>query len=474
MPWRICLLGVIAAIAAGSARADDIPYATTGFGVDGVANVGAVGAVAVEPDGTIVTAGNGDDATVRLYRYSAGGKPIGKATSLSTGTNCSPGLAVRADGTLLVACGDIVATLRPNGTLRSLTSIAGAGLDAVATDDLGRPLAAGIMLVRLHVDGSIDPTFTRSTLPSPAEQVVVDGGRLLLLAGGSILGYEDDGKLDTSFGHDGIASFAGFTGTSIGAYSHWIYAGGVSGDHAAVVRYFAGGAVDASYGTGGIATLPLDRYTMSEEVVALGVRTDGAIDAALLAVHVADVYNSYENPEEWLVQRVTFTGQLDVSATGAFNYIDPTMECLQAYPVALAEQGNGKTLVTGVACEDAVDYTTYYLLERLDQALQPDVGVALHARVTDLHAHRHSVTVHVGINGPCRLIARIQQLDGNTPTGSWLSPTSVDVARGPALIRLRLKRNELRPHVRYAVVVSAYDARGYYTNARALLTTTRS
>jgi hypothetical protein len=345
--------------------------------------------------------------------------------------------------------------------VKAVTTVADASFDSVAVGFLNQTVAAGNTILRLNADGTIDSSFARTTLQPGASAVLVDGGRTLVIAGGAIRGYDDYGRVDASFGTNGVASFPGFTATSLGAYSHWIVAGGSLGNEAAVVRFIADGTVDTSFGKNGIAAWGSDQYIQSARVVALGVRAGGAVDTAVDAVHIADVYNSSEQPEEWLVQRVTGTGALGASVTGAFDYIDPTMECLQAYPVALAEQANGKTLVTGVACPDAVDYTPYYLLERFDATLQPDVGVALHARVIDVDLHGFSVTVRVGVNGPCRLIARVQRLDGNTPIGFWLASTSVDVAHGPALVKLRLNRSDLSAAVRYAVVVSAYDARGH-------------
>ncbi len=472
MPWRIALLGVIAATLAGSARADDRWWPTTGFGADGVVEGVPVDAIAAAPDGTVILAGAGGRA-VSLERYSADGRPIGfgprgKSVALSTGVDeCRPGLAVRSDGTILVACGETVAALRPGGAVKAITTIAGANFDSVAVGFLDRTVAAGNTLLRLNADGSIDASFARTTLQPAASSVLVDGGRTLVLAGGSIRGYDDYGALDTSFGTNGTATFPGFTATSIGAYSHWIVAGGSLGNEAAVVRFIAGGTVDRSFGKNGVVAWGLDRYIEKASVVALGVRAGGAVDTAVDAIHIADVYNSYEHPEEWLVQRVTGTGTLDASSTGPPNHIDPTEECLQSYPVSLAEQPDGKTLVTGVSCREAFDYTTYYLLERYDRWLAPDVGLALRARVTATQAKRTAVIAHVAVNGPCRLILRIQQLDGNDPIGYWLSPTRIDVAHGPAVVRLRLKYRELLPHHRYAVVVSAYDARGYST-ARAV------
>ena len=470
MPWRICLLGVIAATVAGSARADGIWWATTGFGVNGVAKDVPVDAVAASPDGTIIVAGAG-----ALYRYSADGRPIDfgrndKSPSFPIGgSGCRPALAVRPDGTILVACGETVAAVRPNGTVESRTTIAGARLGSLAIDELGRTVAAGSALVRLHADGSIDASFARTALPSPAAAVAVDGGRVLVVAGGSILAYDDTGAPDTSFGQGGVASFPGFTANSIGVHAQWIVAGGSHGDEAAVVRFSIGGLIDSAFGTGGLAAWDPSPY-IEENVVALGMRAGGAVDVAVDAVAKADVYNSYEHPEAWLVQRVTTTGALGGSADGPDEYIDPTAECFQEFPVALAEQPDGKTLVTGVACPDAVDYTPYYLLERYDRWLAPDVGGPLHAKIVGAPVVRAgSLSVRVALNGPCRLIARIQALDGRDPIGRWLSTTRLDVAHGPAIVRLRLAREELRPQGRYAAVVSAYDASGRFVRAFARL-----
>jgi hypothetical protein len=467
--WRrIVLLGVIAATLASSARAETVRYPTTGFGVDGIAKVDAVDAIASAPDGTIVVAGGGGGGVI-IGRYSAGGRPIGfgpqeKTRSLATGTDCSPGLAVRRDGAVVVACGDIVATLRPNGSVQSLTSVAGAHFDSLAIDEVGRTVAAGRVLLRLNADGRIDGSFARDALPSAATSVAIDGGRILLVAGGSILGYDGDGTPDTLFGSGGVASFAGFTATSIGTYSHRIVAGGSRGDQAAVVRYSAGGAVDTSFGTSGIAAWGPDQDMMREVVVALGMRAGGSIDTAVLAVGKPDIYNSTENSERWLVQRVSTTGAVGGSGDGPTRYIDPTEECFQEFPVALAEQPNGKTLVSGIACRDAVDYTTYFLVARYDRTLEPDVGVALRVRITgEPELHGNTVAVRIAVNGPARLVVRLQTLDGRDPIGAWLSPTRLDVAHGPAFVRLRIAHGALRPRGRYAVVVSAYDARGSFT-----------
>src|SRR6266581_4302343 len=174
MLWRSCLLGVIAAAVvprAGAAPAETIRRPSTGFGVNGVATVfdGSAtvypNAVAVAPDRSVVVAASRGDAHAVLLRLSPGGRQIDFGVDhhpvrFETGVECDPGLALRPDGTMVLACGPVVAFVRPNGSIRWVTTLTGANFDAVALDELGRTLAAGNVLARIRSDGSIDPTFS--------------------------------------------------------------------------------------------------------------------------------------------------------------------------------------------------------------------------------------------------------------------------------------------------------------------------
>src|SRR5260221_3921053 len=223
MPWRLCLLGVIVSAGASGASAaptDSIWWAMTAFGDNGLVTVqdsSAIAypnAVAVAPDGSVLVAGDAGAAIV-LFRFSAGGRRVGFGAKaqprlLLTQVVCNPGLAVRPDGTIVTACGDVVAALRKDGTVESLARVGYANLGPVAVDELGRTVAAGLdgsggtgLLVRLLRNGSLDRSFGTSgrvTLPpSGATAVAIDGGRILVTAGGSILGYLDDGSLGQAF-----------------------------------------------------------------------------------------------------------------------------------------------------------------------------------------------------------------------------------------------------------------------------------
>src|SRR6266404_9668379 len=103
------------------------------------------------------------------------------------------------------------------------------------------------------------------------------------------------------------------------------------------------------------------------------------------------------------------------SGDGPSQFIDPTDECVQQAPLAIAEQPNGKTVVAGVACADRVDGNQVSLVMRYDGQLQPDFGVALKIAARGRPSmYGRTVTLRVGINGPARVVARLRALSENT------------------------------------------------------------
>ncbi len=513
MPWRLCLLGVIVSAGASGASAaptDSIWWAMTAFGDNGLVTVqdsSAIAypnAVAVAPDGSVLVAGDAGAAIV-LFRFSAGGRRVGFGAKaqprlLLTQVLCNPGLAVRPDGTIVTACGDVVAALRKDGTVESLARVGYANLGPVAADGLGRTVAAGAdgsggygVLVRFLRNGSLDRSFGTSgrvALPSGAAAVAIDGGRILVAVDGSILGYLDDGSLDQSFGTDGTATVAGFTASSVVAQRDGgIVAAGARGDDVAVVRLRKDGTPDPSFGTAGMTSWHAAPLSTA---VALASRRNGAVDVAVLGTFPA-VNVGQDTWEGWRIQRLTATGRLWRHADGPTELIDPTEECVQEVPVAVAEQPDGKTIVAGTACPDRVDADTYSLLMRYTPELERDVGRPLKLAVVGKPVARTaglrvSLTLHVALNGPARFIARVRHVSarahgaagaplrllGSSSLGGVRAPSAPDTAAadlsgGPATIHLELPAAELRAGTRYAVSLVAYDARGYSVRALARL-----
>jgi uncharacterized delta-60 repeat protein len=254
-----------------------------GFGSGGVATGPCCGAsaLALQPDGKIVQAGlsSRDNRPVfALARY-------------------------RLDGSLDGTFGTAGVVIGPEGSARDV---------AVQTD--GKVLVAGtetnvyaLRLVRLNPDGSLDATFgtdgiVRTLLGSKAsaEAVVVQPDGKIVAAGVSVPGppppppppppapppppppgpppdawqmtlvrYEPDGSLDSSFGSSGIVKTAfGYSATVedlaiqsdgklvvTGHTEERIFAPG----RVSLARYRADGALDPAFGSGGIAVTEVDR-----------------------------------------------------------------------------------------------------------------------------------------------------------------------------------------------------------------------
>lgn len=232
----------------------------TSFSGDGIQtlNVGlfdSVAGVAVQPDGKIVAVGRGGTGftVVRL----------------------------QADGSLDPAFGSsgIVDTLIGNLTLRdeaAAVTLLGDGRILVAgTADYDYPYPSDFALVRYLPNGRLDPSFGLNGIvvtQKPGEQIVralaltPTGGMVVAGYGGQafrLARYRPAGALDPTFGTGGIVS------TLIGtlyadAHAVWVQADGkvIAGgtardglpsmwDELAVARYNADGSLDTSFGDGG-------------------------------------------------------------------------------------------------------------------------------------------------------------------------------------------------------------------------------
>lgn len=235
-----------------------------------VTQVGARGdsarAIAVQADGKIVVAGwtdaTGVDANFLVLRYRADGTldpafadggrfilPIGAGN----GTDRAFAVAIQDDGKIVVG-----------GTTLTSTSITG----------------QDFALIRLNTDGTLDNGFgqggkvvTPMTANSGGDIVyalalpVIDGQQRILAVGGEgdfhAARYLPNGSLDASFGSGG--KVVGLFGRNIGAArsvallpgGRMVLAGGIYNDFAAA-QLTAAGALDASFGQGGLVTVPVN------------------------------------------------------------------------------------------------------------------------------------------------------------------------------------------------------------------------
>ena len=257
------------------------------FGRGGIVTTptGGASALAIQKDGKLVAAG-GSDNGFALVRYNANGSLDGSfgrggivTTPVGSGAGASV-LAIQQDGKLVAAGSSrnghvgVFALVRynANGTLdksfgrggKVTTPIIGRGADAdrpypslsaLLIQQDGRLVAAGssqngsdgvFALVRYNANGTLDRSFGR-------------GGKVTTMigpgAGANALAIQQDGKL--------VAAGERRATRSDGP-------GGVF----ALVRYNANGALDGSFGRGGIVTTPLGGAS------ALAIQQDGKLVAA--------------------------------------------------------------------------------------------------------------------------------------------------------------------------------------------------
>ena len=255
------------------------------FGSGGVVTT-RIGASAVaqglvlQPDGKLVEAGwslDGSDGVFALARYGADGtldRQFGSngTTTTSWGTHAQArAVALQADGKLVVA-GQIFYQAR-------------------------------FALTRYRPDGSLDPSFAgdgKQTFPvgiaSGASAVAVQPDGKIVVAGQTsdnqtsaiaLARLKPNGLPDPGFGTDGITTTAIETQSEAEALAlqpdgKIVVAGSSSGNSgfvkAVLVRYDAGGSLDAGFGSGGIASLAGNPY--GAEAHALALQPDGKIVVA--------------------------------------------------------------------------------------------------------------------------------------------------------------------------------------------------
>lgn len=346
----------------------------------------------LQPDGKILLAGmrytNNQDCTiVRLNGdgsldtgFGTGGTTV---TAVNSDNDQALGLALQGDGRILVA-GDAsfsgdrdVLLLRylADGTLD--TGFDGDGMTTMAfqgsTDNWltdmvmqrdGKVVAVGslgeaadnarLTLVRFNAAGLLDPTFgtagkvtTDSTGYADAVGLQTDGK--IVVAGTTtganffVARYDIHGNLDASFGGSGIVT------TDLGGYDiaqtlalqpdGKIVVGGYSNSSLfALVRYNPDGALDASFGSGGIVVTDLGAAG-GGQFVSIAVLNNGKIVAAGYANGGATV--------DFLVARFDPNGSLDTGfgTSGGFTTTDFLGDYDEAY--AMAVQPDGKILVGG-------------------------------------------------------------------------------------------------------------------------------
>jgi uncharacterized delta-60 repeat protein len=351
-------------------------------------------AVALQPDGKIVSAGNSSAVGVfsvdfALSRHNpdgtldstfgTGGKVL---TSFGGSLSAASDVAIQPDGKIVavgIANGDFgIARYNSDGSLD-----AGFGTGGLVTTDFGsfdqangvalqpdgKIVVVGFLIdavgvARYNADGSLDSTFgtggkvitDATALPDGAFDVAITSAGKIVVVGGATFGasdflvirYNADGSLDSSFGTGGIVTtdFGGSDtafGVALTADGKITAAGvmraaapGSPGDFA-LARYNSDGSLDSSFGSGGKV---LTDFSSSDDTGnGLVIQPDGSIT-------VAGITGTAATGTSFAVARYTAAGALDTSfgsagkAMASFgNQINNAFD--------IAAQPDGKLVVAG-------------------------------------------------------------------------------------------------------------------------------
>jgi uncharacterized delta-60 repeat protein len=315
--------------------------------------------VTIQSDGKIVAAGysdNGNDYDFALMRYNPNGD-----LDDTFGTN----------GIVTTAVGSFYDYIRAVA-IQNDGEIVAAGLSSNGTD-------YDIAVARYNESGSLDNTFGNSgtiitpwgTTQSEVRSVAVQSDGKILAAGishngndydFSLVRYNSNGTLDNTFGSNGIV-ITQIDSTNDIAFAVAMQPGGsgsekiiVAGYHYegnnydfAITRYNLNGALDNTFGTGGITITPLG--SSNDFLFAMTIQSDGKIvtvgrsfngnDGDIAVVR----YNSYGTPDN------TF-------GTNGIVTTDINSENDVAYSVNV--QSDGKIIVAGYT-DNGTDYDIFVI-----------------------------------------------------------------------------------------------------------------
>jgi uncharacterized delta-60 repeat protein len=307
--------------------------------------------VAIQPDHKVVVGGSAytgaNDDDFALARLNADGSPDLAFGQGGKRTTDFAGAYDHVQALSLTVEGKLLAVGRATG----------------ATDDFA--------LVRYNGDGTLDPSFGTSGLQtSDFANGDDEASAVMLLPGGGFIAagtaamatddfalarYDADGSLDLSFDGDGKAA----VDLALGASTPFGLAvqpdgrilaageqrtGRTSGTALTVVRYLASGALDAAFGTGGVALVD---FGLPAEARAVALDAEGKI----LVAGVVGVGAG----SQFALARLHPSGALD-AAFGAGGKVTTPFAVGAGVANAVAVQGDGKIVLAGAAGSGPSDF----------------------------------------------------------------------------------------------------------------------
>lgn len=381
-------------------------------------------AVAVQSDGKIVVAGFnsfGLDATFGVYRFNTDGTldssfgDNGQAfTDISPALDEAAAMVIQRDGKIVLGGftdsadtkldfalvryntdGSLDSTFGTNGLVT--TNFVRFGVDgndsiaALAIQEDNKIVAAGttanpssdFAVARYNEDGTLDKNFGTdgrviTNLPSNSFDLAFDvliqsDGKVVVGGNGgnaTLVRYESDGTLDSTFGVGGITTVFQLTeltnanAVAIQEDGKILLGGSVDRDDYLLVRFDANGVVDPTFGELGLGLVQTDFGSETEEIESLVIQDDGKIVAA-------GIGGLQATDRQFAALRYNSNGSLDDSfGTGGLATADLGAIAL-VRDVALDNDGN--ILVAGSALGSSFDFTVVRFLgeDLVNAAPQP-------------------------------------------------------------------------------------------------------
>jgi len=316
----------------------DHGFGGTGMVTKAVGSNSAAYAVAVQPDGKIVLAGQADSATpdIAVLRYTANGTldPLFdndgiKVVDLGTGES-GAAVAVQPDGKIVVA-----------GTK-------------------GNASTADGFVVRLTPTGNLDSSFDGDGVADTSGKLAVKDlvGGMALGPGGTIVtcGLQDEGThqrllavrytstgaFDTTFDSDGVAAVTSTDDTTIATAAAVTPSGqtlcagwltSATSTHILVARFTDSGALDPTYNGNGLALSNVP--TNGDEGTGIAVQHDGKVVTAGLS-----------GDGGMIVERFNKSGAMDTTFNGT-GYVDVKVDGKTTMANAVLVQPDGKIVAIG-------------------------------------------------------------------------------------------------------------------------------
>lgn len=147
----------------------------------------------------------------------------------------------------------------------------------------------GLWVARLMRNGDVDPTFGDDGLVTlsecigagPVRLVLTEPGGVVIWTGSCLLRLRDDGSIDPDFGAGAIGPTVTFRAAELlrDSLGRWLLAG-TDGQSWRVHRFLAGGAIDGTFGLGGVATIDMPTSNGARTLHAVAISADQRIIVA--------------------------------------------------------------------------------------------------------------------------------------------------------------------------------------------------